>query len=55
MADVTIDASDAIRGATLTVRVTTNPVFRAQLWLATALIWLAGQVIELEVELECTQ
>ena len=52
MPDLTIDTADAIRGATLTVRVVSTPVFRAQLWLAAALIWLAGRVIGIEVELE---
>jgi hypothetical protein len=55
MPDHTIDTADAIRGATLTVRVVSTPVFRVQLWLATALVWLAGQIIGLEVELEHRQ
>lgn len=52
MPDLAIDTSDAIRSATLTVRVVSTPMFRAQLWLAAALIWLAGQVIGLEVDIE---
>jgi hypothetical protein len=52
MPDLTLDTSDAIRGATLTVRVVSTPMFRAQLWLASALVWLAGQVIGLEVDIE---
>jgi hypothetical protein len=52
MPDHTIDTADAIRGATLTVRVVSTPVFRAQLWLAAALVWLAGRVIGIEVDLE---
>jgi len=55
MPDLAIDTAEAVRGATLTVRVTSSPVFRAQLWLATALIWLAGRVIGLEVDLERAQ
>jgi hypothetical protein len=52
MPDLTIDTADAIRGATLTVRVVSTPVFRAQLWLAAALVWLAGQITGIEAELE---
>ena len=52
MSDLTVDTAAAIRGATLSVRVTTSPMFRAQLWLAAALIWLAGRVIGLEVDLQ---
>ena len=52
MPDHIIDTADAIRGATLTVRVVSAPVFRAQLWLVAALVWLAGQIIGIEVELE---
>jgi hypothetical protein len=52
MAASTVNTADAVRDATLTIRVHTPGGFRARLWLATALLWLAGRVIGMAVNCE---
>jgi hypothetical protein len=52
MAAYTVNTADAVRNTTLTVRMHTPGGFRARLWLATALMWLAGRVIGMEVNCE---
>ena len=41
-----------LSGDTLVVTLRVSPVFRVRLWLATVLIWLAGQLVGMEVEIE---
>jgi len=52
MAAFTLNTADAVRNTTLTIRMHTPGGFRARLWLATALVWLAGRVIGMEVNCE---
>jgi hypothetical protein len=52
MASATVNTADAVRDTTLTIRMHTPGGFRARLWLATALLWLAGRVIGMKVDCE---
>jgi len=44
--------ADSFADSTLIVTLRVSPVFRVRLWLATVLIWLAGQLVGMEVEIE---
>lgn len=44
--------ADTFAGSTLTVTLRTTPTFRARLWLATALMWLAAQLVGMELQIE---
>jgi hypothetical protein len=44
--------ADSFPDSTLVFTLRVSPVFRVRLWLATVLIWLAGQLVGMEVEIE---